>query len=206
MKTLLTTTTMLATLASSVSAAPYVLPSQQPGALTRYDIQPVYSLDFLYGIADDRHCPDVYGPRLSFNLYNDLEGDFLHQFNINVAALWGSKDHTATDLLYTYHYDVNTFLLPITLGYDLNINIVENLYFYMGGKAGAAIGRMHGHGDSEAVAGFHWSAGAGLKYYFSDRIYARVGYEYARSYLDLSSFGPSDLGQHTIVVGAGLRF
>ncbi len=210
MKKLLSTSILLAALAGTASAAPYVLPSNQTGALTANDVQPVYSIDFQAAFADDSDDPDMYGPRISFNLYNDLEGDFLHQFSLNVAALWGSESDSFTEFdgvyLYTYDYDIDAFMLPITLGYDLNIRCVDKLFFYVGGKAGIAMCKVEVPGYDDTDWGFTWSVGAGFKYYFSDQVYARLGYEFSRTYLDFDGIGSANIGQHSLIVGVGCRF
>jgi site-specific DNA-cytosine methylase len=45
MKKLLSIAALLGVMSGAASAAPYVMPSNQPGALTPYDIQPVYSVE-----------------------------------------------------------------------------------------------------------------------------------------------------------------
>ena len=52
MKKLLSILTTLATLAGSASAADYVLPYNQPGALTPVDWQPAYNVEALYAIGE----------------------------------------------------------------------------------------------------------------------------------------------------------
>lgn len=210
MKKLLSTSILLAALAGTASAAPYVLPSNQTGALTPNDVQPVYAIDFQAAFAADSDDPDMYGPRISFNLYNDLNGDFLHQFSLNVAGLWGSESESVilTDgtSLITYDYDVDAFMLPITLGYDLNIHCVDKLYFYVGGKAGISMVKVEVPGFDDTDWGFTWSVGAGFRYYFSEEIYARIGYEFSRTYVDFEGIGNANIGQHSLLVGVGCRF
>lgn len=192
MKKLIATSAILAALAGTASAAPYVLPSQQTGALTANDVQPVYSLDAVIALGDGADVADMYGPRLALNLYNDHNDTFTHAFNISLSALWGSEDE--------YGYDIDYFMLPLTIGYDLNIEVTDNLDFYVGGKAGYAWLDADSRYFDDSDSGFTWGVGAGFRYYFSENIHARLGYEFSRTYTDVP------FGQHSILIGVGCRF
>lgn len=189
MKKLLSIAMLLGALTGAASAAPYVLPSPQPGALTPYDIQPVYSVEGLYGIAQDSDMPDTWGVRGSLSLYNNAVSDIRHQFTLSVAGEWGSED------------GVDMQLIPATLGYDINIALADKLFLYAGAKAGYVWAEY----DEYSSSGFTWSIGAGLKVQCSDAIYVKAGYEFTRNYLDSSS---EDMvyGQHVISVGVGCQF
>lgn len=192
MKKLIATSAILAALAGTASAAPYVLPSQQTGALTANDVQPVYTLDAVIALGDGADVPDMYGPRLALNLYNDHNDTFTHAFNLSVSALWGSED--------TEGFDIDYFMLPLTIGYDLNIEVTDKLDFYVGAKAGYAWLDADSSYFDDSDSGFTWGVGAGFRYYFSENIHARVGYEFSRTYTDVP------FGQHSILIGVGCRF
>ncbi len=236
MKKLLSIATLLGALAGAASAAPYVLPSPQPGALTPYDAQPVYAIEGLYGIAQDSDLPDTYGVRGSFNIYSAGEGTFRHQWSINVGALWGSDDlpvagyipattdaaQTPTDIpaLKNLDAELDLFMLPITFGYTLNISLSDSVMLYVGGKAGAAWtqgelsvsgtteeGKTVSASEKEDTFGFTYSVGAGLKIQCSDSTYVHAGYEFGRTYLDLDNgSGNFIYGAHTISLGVGCQF
>ncbi len=217
-------------LAGTASAAPYVLPSPQPGALTPYDWQPLYTLEGLYGFAQKSNHPDTCGLRGSFNLYDSGTGSFRHQFDINIGAAWGHDGvrlsgylpTTATALAHhRYHTDLDLFLLPLTAGYNLNIELWENILLYLGGKVGYAWshGKLEITGQtpqgcnfacshSQSRGGFTFSVGAGIKVQCSDVIYVHAGYEFGRSYLDyrLEESRNITYGSHTIYLGIGRRF
>ncbi len=208
MKKLLSIATLLGALAGAASAAPYVLPSPQPGALTPYDWQPVYAIEGLYSIAQDGDAPNACGVRGSFNLYNTGEGSFRHQWSLNVAAQWGSDDVTYTD---GYKEDIDLFILPVTAGYTLNMELTDKVMLYVGAKAGYAWSNYEvsgeGYSDDDSAGGFTYSVGGGLKFQCSDAIYAHVGYEFGRSYLDYDMDGKDYIyGAHTISLGIGCQF
>ncbi len=208
MKQLLTSISLLAALAGAASAAPYVLPSPQPGALTPYDWQPAFGIEGLYSFADDGDMPDTYGVRGSFNLYDSGESTFRHQLDVNIAATWGSED-----IRYPggFEEDMDVFLMPVTAGYNLNIALTDDVLLYLGAKAGYAWSKVEYSSafgsDSENGGGFTYSVGGGLKFQCSDSVYAHIGYEFGRSYLDFDVEGGDVIyGAHTISVGFSARF
>ncbi len=201
MKKFLTSAAIVAALASVASAAPYVLPSPQPGALTPYDMQPMWGLDAVYTIAGDHDMPDMYGARLSFNLYSSGEDTVRHQFNLNVTPQFGSEtiDGVKNQL----------FMVPMTAGYDLNLEITDDVLFYAGGKAGYAlthaVSKFDGDRETEDDGGFTFSVGGGLKYQPSDAIMLKAGYEFGRTYVGSGDSKYIYTG-HTILVGASVQF
>ncbi len=218
---------LLGALTGTAAAAPYVLPYPQPGALTPYDWQPVYAIEGLYSIADKHELPDSWGLRGSFNLYNAGTGTWRHQFNINVAASWGQDDVQLADLLPTtaarlseHRTDMDLFLLPVTLGYNFNFELLDSLMLYLGGKAGFAWshskikikgkeagGREEVLSHSQSDGGFTFSVGGGLKLQCSQAIYVHAGYEFGRSYLNDAMEGRDFIyGTHTIFLGVGTQF
>lgn len=201
MKKFLTSAAIVAALASVASAAPYVMPSPQPGALTPYDMQPMWGLDAVYTIAGDSDMPDTYGARLSFNLYSSGEDTVRHQFSLNATPQYGSD----TDM----GLKTELFMLPLTAGYDLNLEITDDVLFYAGGKAGYAlthaVEKFDGEKCTDNDGGFTFSVGAGLKYQASDAIMLKAGYEFGRSYIGSGDSKYIYTG-HTILVGAAVQF
>ncbi|MDO5450342.1 MAG: outer membrane beta-barrel protein [Akkermansia sp.] len=210
MKKLLSTLTILATLAGAASAAPYVLPENQPGAYTVYDWTPVYSVDALYAIGDENDTPDMWGARLSLNLYSQQRASVRHQFSLNVAYLTGEEKHTMSfGQNETYSYKNDMYVLPITFGYDVNLAVTDEVSFYLGGKAGYSIGeakiKVPGYGsDKLKTDGFTFTVGGGLKVQCSQQVYVKLGYEFGRTYADDN--GKFNFGQHIISLGVGCEF
>lgn len=200
MKKVFLTAGLLTALSAAASAAPYVLPTPQYGTLTSYDWQPTYQIEFLYGIASPAHTySDIYGPRVSLNLYSDLESTFRHQWSINVASLWGSGHHD--------NVKRNEFMLPVTLGYDLNMALTDNILFYIDGKAGIAVGdikwedRQTGKRIAkESATDFTFLVGAGFKVIASDAIQIKAGYELQKAYFE------DTMTLHVISIGVGVTF
>ncbi len=198
MKKILSLVTMLGMLSGVAAAAPYVLPSNQPGALTPYDVQPVYSVEGLYAIADDSDDPNTAGVRVNLNLYNNAADTVRHQFKMGVAGMWGSED-------YDYGEELDICMVPVTAGYEMNIELTDSTLLYLGARAGYAWGKLESGPYSETTGGFTFSVGGGLKFMCSDAVYVNVGYEFGRTYFDK---GDVDyiMGQHIISVGVGCQF
>lgn len=203
MKKLLSVLTVLAALAGSASAAGYVLPPNQPGALTPADWQPTYNIEGLYAIGED-DAPDAWGVRGSFSLYNSGAGDVRHQFSLNIAAEFGDG---------SYHMDgekidQDVWMMPITAGYDINLALSDSVFLDLGAKAGWATGsyeeKWEGLKFKEDFNGFTMGVGAGIKVICGDSIYVKVGYEFNRTFTsdDLGS----NFNQHVIVLGLGKQF
>ena len=186
MKKILSVVTLLAALSGAASA-------YQTGALTPYDMQPVYSVEGLYGITKGNETPDTYGGRLSFSMYSDAASDLRHQFTLSVAGLWGSQ--TCED-----GCDEDVQMIPVTVGYTANIEITDELLFTVGAKAGYAFCEY----NSESADGFTYSVGAGLKYMCSDAVYLQVGYEYSDTKIGVDE--KDNYSQHIISVGVGCQF
>ncbi len=228
MKQIVPTLALLSALAGSAAAAPYVLPSPQPGAYTPYDWHPVYALEGLYGISLHDDLPDTYGVRGSMNIYSGGGNSFRHQFSVNVAAMWGSDDTplgnfllpSATLLPAGQYADLDLFVLPVTFGYNANIGLSEGASFYLGAKAGYAWSHSKLSGtvskrdgwrehlsDSDSGGGFTFSVGAGFQFRCSEMLSLNIGYEYGRSELG-RHFEDKDFtyAAHTIVLGIGGEF
>lgn len=209
MKHVFTQILMAGALSGAACAAPYVLPSSQTGALTPWDMQPVYAIEGLWGIARHSDEPDMWGPRLSFSLYSDAESAVRHHLSLNVAAMWGSKSRYE----WSGRSETDLFMLPVTVGYDVNIELSERVLLYVGGKAGYAWGSADStlhtpYGDfrhDSSSGGFTCSGGVGLRYMPSDTLYLSLGYEYAVTDFDEHRHGGS-FGQHIISVGMGWQF
>lgn len=193
MKKLLSLVVTLGMLSGVASAAPYVLPSNQPGALTPYDMQPVYSVEGLYAIADDSDMPNMAGARLSFSLYNNAADTVRHQVKMSAAPMWGSEN------------TLDLFMVPATIGYEMNIELTDSALIYMGCKAGYAWAKAEDDCQSTNTGGFTFSVGAGLKFMCSDAVYVNVGYEFGRTFFDKGDID-DEMGQHIISVGVGCQF
>lgn len=213
MKRILLTSGLLAALSMTASAAPYVLPTPQPGALTPYDWQPTYQIEALYGFTSPSEVfADMWGPRLSLNLYSNQEATFRHQWSVNVAGMWG--DDTKSISLYGEQVSLkrDQFLLPITLGYDLNIALTDEILFYVDGKAGVAISRLKWKEKESGIevkdndTKFTFLVGAGFKIIASDAIQIKAGYEYQRAYFDRTLGINKTLSMHVISLGVGVTF
>lgn len=187
MKKLLSILPLTAALCGTAHAAPYVLPGA-PDALTPYDMQPVYNLEGIYSHSEGE-LPDTWGVRGSFNLYNNGEDTFRHQFNINLGALFGHEHGT------------DIFMMPLTGGYNLNIELADDVMLYMGAKAGYAFADVDVHHHNVSHGGFVYSVGAGIKFQCSEQVYFNAGYEFSRTYMSYD-----DLSQHSVIVGLGCRF
>lgn len=198
MKKLLSIVTLLGALSGAASAAPYYSAVPAGGDLTPYDMQPVYSIEGLYGIAADSADFDTWGFRAAFSMYSNGSDTVRHQFGLALAPQWGSED-------YAYGVSEDVFMLPVTVGYDLNIALCDDVLFYVGGKVGYTWAEIEDNWDSYDGGGFNWSIGAGLKFQCSQDVYVKVGYEFGRTY-----FSEGDLdgiyGAHTISVGVGCTF
>ena len=190
MKKILSVVTLLAALSGAASA-------YQAGALTPYDMQPVYSVEGLYGITKGNETPDTYGGRLNFSMYSDAASDIRHQFSLSVAGLWGSD----TD---EYGWDTDVQMIPVTVGYTANIEITDELLFTVGAKAGYAFTSVDYGPFSADADGFTYSVGAGFKYMCSDAVYLQVGYEYSDT--KLGGDVDDNYSQHIISVGVGCQF
>lgn len=198
-----TTLFCLCLLAGSAAAAPYYLPSPQPGALTDADWQPTNRLEGLYAIGAS-HTPDTAGFRLGQSLYSPADSSIRHEFSLQIAPQWGSGHRTRHE--HRSHQDI--FLAPLTGGYTLNLGITEDIYLCLGGKAGWAFGHYKEKSsvckESGYVNGFTFSAGGGLKIRCSERLYAQLGYEFGRTYTN--NRHDDTLGQHIITAGLGWQF
>ncbi|MCQ2366508.1 MAG: porin family protein [Akkermansia sp.] len=204
MKKVLSTLTILAGLAGVASAAPYVLPENQPGAHTGYDWTPVYSVDALYAIGAENHTPDMWGARLGFNLYSMQRASVRHQFSLNAAYLAGEETYNdASGLKNDMH------MLPITLGYHVHLALSDEVSFFLGGRAGYSIGeaelKVSRYKATIDTNGFTFGVGCGFQVQCSDAVYVRLGYEFGRTYYDDKAL-KDNYGQHTISLGVGCWF
>lgn len=195
MNKFLSMTTVLSAL--SATAAPYYTAVPAGGELTPYDMQPVYTLEALYSAGENKGDPDMWGMRGSFNLYSNAFDTIRHQFNLNIAPEWGTMN--------TEHEDADCFLMPLTAGYDLNLEIAEDVFFYMGGKAGYGWMQLDTHHGNQDGGGFSWSVGAGLKFQCSKDVYVKAGYEFGRTHFSHGDLN-GNIGTHTFSLGVGCTF
>lgn len=201
MKKLLSIVTMLGALSGAASAAPYYAATPAGGDLTPNDIQPVYTLEAIYSIANKSADPDMWGVRGSLSLYSNGEDSFRHQFSLNLAAQWGEEDYS----WYGATYSTDFFMLPVTVGYDINIELADDVMFYVGGKAGYTWAQVEDAWGDANGGGFTWAVGAGIKVQCSDSIYVKAGYEFGRTHFSEGDLGGT-YGAHTISVGVGCTF
>ena len=224
MKKALSLICLLGALAGTATAAPYYLPQPAAGALTPYDWQPVYSIDGFYNWGA-KGAPDTAGARLNFSLYSDANSTVRHQFTISAGYEAGSNNHS----LYYFEdgydvavdkYSLQLEKLPITLGYDINLAVTDNVMFDFGAKAGYAFGFITGkvkdgtvngydiigYKETTNTSGFTFGFSAGLKVQFSDAIYARIAYEFTRTFFSESLPSHLNISQHGIVLGVGCTF
>lgn len=193
----------LSCVAAAAQAAPYYLPTSPAGALTPNDWQPTYRLEGLYAIGA-KHTPDTWGVRGGLQLYSNGDSGIRHEFSLNAAPMWGDGHRNRHEERARQHL----FLLPLTAGYTLNLGLSENCFLFLGGKAGWAVGhykeRSPRHHESGYCNGFTFSAGGGLKYQCSERLYLQAGYEFGRTYTNTRH---DDIwSQHVISAGLGWRF
>lgn len=192
----------LLSMCAVASAAPYYLPTPPGGGLTPYDWQPDKSLEGLYAIGA-RHTPDTGGFRCGLQLFNTGTGSIRHEFTASVAPQWGSGHRNR----YEQRARQNIFLMPATMGYTLNINLAGDLFLSLGGRAGWAWGHYKEHSpahrESGSFSGFSFSAGAGLKYQCSERLFVQLGYEFGRTYANTRH--DDTWGQHIISAGFSWR-
>lgn len=191
----------LFTLCSSAVAAPYYLPGPQPGALTPYDWQPTTRLEALYAIGTS-DTPDTWGFRTGIDLYSSGESPVRHEFCVNLAPQWGDG--------HEHHVEgrvkQNLFHMPLTVGYDLNLNLFQNVFLFVGGKFGWAFGRYEEEHrrfrNRDSYNGVTYSLGGGIKIQCSERLYAQAGYEFART----NTHRDKDWNQHVFTAGLGWIF
>lgn len=241
-----------AALASTATAAPYYLPQPAGGALTRYDMQPVYTLEGIYSWAAKSHVPDMGGARIRFSLYSDGISSVRHQFSIatgyeagrhtgapgNHAVLGEalladsallSRALSTGDIVDIRNMSVTLQRLPITLGYDLNIEITDHVLLDFGARAGYAFGfaegkikdgtwsglyngrvydsaPLRGYKEHLTTGGFTYALTAGVKIQFSQAIYTKLAYEFGRSYYTVHTPRHINFSQHSIVLAVGSLF
>lgn len=223
MKKVLSLVALLGALAGTASAAPYYMPTPAGGALTPYDWQPVYSIDGVYSISDRDSAPDTCGARLGFSLYSSGIGSVRHQFTI-LAGYEEGTEHSSFDIGEEIaKYDVDLYRIPLTLGYDINLGLTDNVFIDLGVKAGYAWGTVEskvkeagaytGYSTREHLGGFTFGLGAGVKVQCSDAIYVKLGYEFNRTYFgkvgggDFEGISRSmNYGSHSIVLSVGCLF
>ncbi len=205
MNKLFSTLALAATFAGSASAY------STPGTLTPYDMQPTYSLEALYGIAADSSDPDMAGLRFGFSLYNNAEDSIRHQFGVYLAYMGGDVTNTYG----TESVNTDAKIMPITFGYDLNVELGDNVMLDVGAKAGYAYANIDyelkesltgtKYNDSVSDGGFTFGIGVAAKMIVSDSIQLKLGYEYSRSYFEV--YGESaNYGAHIITLGASVTF
>lgn len=201
MRTVLSVATMLGMLGSAAYAVPYVLPPNQPGTSDPYSLNSAYSVEATYSIAEDSEDPDAWGARVRFNLYSDQVDTIRHQFSVNLGGMWGEKSDSIEGL----DYKIESFMLPVTAGYDFNVPLCDSMQWYAGAKLGYVWTNVRALGMADESHGYTYSVGTGLRFDIAENIYMNVGYEYGKVFFKLMD-NEVNYGHHTIVVGMGYQF
>ncbi|MBE6415131.1 MAG: porin family protein [Akkermansiaceae bacterium] len=193
----------LLSLCSAASAAPYYLTTPPGGGLTPADWQPTWRLQGLYAVGV-KHMPDTWGFRSGLELYSNADSGIRHEFGLNAAPQWGDGHHHR----HGYRSSQDVFHLPLTAGYTLNIGLGDGILLFLSGKAGWAVGhykeKAPSYRESGSYNGFTFSAGGGLKFQCSERLYVQAGYEFGRTYTNTRH--NDTWGQHIISAGIDWRF
>lgn len=88
MKKTLTTLGLLMGMALSAAAGtPTIAPT--PVVASNTCEKQAIELEMLLAIADNDSLANMWGPRISYNIYKDGCASFCHQFNVRLATLWG---------------------------------------------------------------------------------------------------------------------
>ena len=212
---------ILALLTTGASAAPRAGAPATPSVsldtqrYSEHDSASYLGADAVYTIAGEREHPDIYGCRMSYNLYDNDHDRVRHMFNVNLTMQKGTETCTKAGGFSNWHvpgytppYDIELTILPITAGYDLNLAITDKTMFFCGVKAGLAIAKVeisgHGQEHKDNSIGITYAFGAGLRYQCNEFLMLRLGYELSQMYLDHIA-GNNYLG-HSFLLGAGCSF
>lgn len=191
-KTLTFLSLMGAMATSAVAGTVIVAPAPAPAPAPTVWASAV-SVDALAAIADDSDNPNLWGPRFTYSLYTPATDTLTHEVNAGLALLWGSDD------------DVDLFELPITVGYNLNYAVTEQITAYVGGKMGMTIAHAEVGPDDDYDLAFRLAIGTGVKYAISPSMNLKLGYEFSSDYC--SFWGEDvDLDYHTINLGVEIKF
>lgn len=211
MKKLLSLVLLLGALAGTASAAPYYLSRPASGELTPYDWQPVYSIDGIYNWTAKSVQPDTAGARLNLSLYNNGYSAVRHQFSLSVGYETGSHIYTPDNNIYERHKR-ELEKIPVTLGYDINATIAEDIMLDLGLRGGYAFGniedKLEGAKNSKntSTEGFTYTLTAGIKVQCSQNIYVKLAYEFTRTFFYENAPKNINFNQNGIVFGVGCTF
>ena len=207
MKKILSLVALLGAIGGAASAAPYYVSTPAGGELTVYDWQPVYSVDALYNFTDKDPLPDTYGARLNFSLYSDSVSTVRHEFSCHIGYEQGTDKNVLLDEVVGIRGRIETRRIPATFGYDANIRLTDHVLLDLGGQLGYAWGIVKTSDlGSDSTGGFTFALDAGIKVQFSEAIYMKLGYEYARTFYQKCYDEHLNFGQHSIVFGVGARW
>lgn len=214
MKKFLSLAAILGALAGTASAAPYYMTAPAGGALTPYDIQPVYSIEGIYNFSDNSDVPDTYGARINFSLYNNAISTARHQVTLSAGYEMGTCNLRYDDAEISKE-KIELQRIPLTIGYDLNVALTKSIMLDLGAKGGYTFGfidskvksgTLKGEKDSANTGGFAFALTAGLKVQFSDVIYGKIAYEFGRTFFSDHLDKHINYNTHGIVVGLGCQF
>ena len=225
MKKVLSLLVLLGAMAGTASALPYYLPQPAGGALTPYDWQPVYSVEGIYSWTSTKQMPDTAGARLKFSLYNNATSTVRHQFSISGGYGIGAKNTRLFCDTEDYTLDIEKLRIelesiPVTLGYDVNLVITDNVMFDFGVKGGYAFGFLSGkvkdgfyndeplggYKQDYNTGGFTYGLSAGIKVQFSESVYVRLAYEFNRTFFTKDVPRHLNFSQNGIVLSIGCLF
>lgn len=212
MKKVLSLALLLGSLAATASAAPYYMTEPSGGDLIPYDWQPVYSVHGIYNWGGDKSVPDTAGARVNFSLYSNAAETVRHQFSISAGYETGSQSYNAVSLWGVSRNKSELTKIPLTLAYDLNVAISDNVMLDLSARGGYSFGTIIDKSDLWAAkstthtGGFTYTLGAGLKVYCSDDVYVKLGYEFSRTFFTENLPSHATFNQHGIVFGIGCSF
>lgn len=169
---------------------------------SQYDSTFGMSLKGVYSFCNDEVCgvelPDLKGAQLG--LHTNIQGaSVYHELSLNVGLLYGSKSQ---DRSYGTGVKVEQRIIPVTLGYTLNLSLTETTTFFLGGKAGMLHYEQkvhHPEGLSYGESGGTLGAQIGLKFAFTEKANFVLGYELNRYFSNVEAY-------HTVVVGFSWNF
>lgn len=126
------------------------------------------------------------------NIVVGVEGDLNYNWDENTYDVFGTDVEVGTDV---------SGSARVRLGYAIDHALV-----YATGGWAAARGYIEGAGDKETETFNGWTAGAGVDYAFTDKIFGRVEYRYT-DYQDKDIIGiNTDLDQNEVTAGIGVKF
>ncbi len=178
----------------AIAPAPAIVPAA-PVSAWEY----AAGVEFAGALADQSMNPNLWGARLTMNLYKPATDKVTHEVNFGLGYLNGSES--------IMEADVEVTQIPITVGYNAHYSLTDKLSVFAGAKLGLNVFK----GDVEVGAwsnddtdwGWQWSIGTGITYNLNGKADLVLAYDFTRVYADLAHTS-ADLGYH--IISLGLRF